>query len=84
MLFSFPPQEISCQIYEQLGLPDDSAEAIPSLIHLAKIRLSQFCKDKSDLVLTAPPPAHFIYACEKLKLMSANELESALREKQQL
>ncbi|XP_068216819.1 mitochondrial mRNA pseudouridine synthase RPUSD3-like [Palaemon carinicauda] len=68
------PLEISNKICQLLELPKDTPEIIPSLIHLAKIRLSSFNKDKTDLVLTTQPPHHFSWACEKMGIMSANEL----------
>lgn len=71
-LTAYNPQEISDEIYHQLQLPQKAAELIPCLVHLSKMRLAQYNKDKSDLILSVPPPSHFVWTCTQLGLMSTS------------
>ncbi|KAK7072326.1 hypothetical protein SK128_011576 [Halocaridina rubra] len=68
-LKAYQPQDISSDVLSRLHLPETSLELIPSFIHLSKITLSHFNRDKSDLVITAPPPEYFNWTCEQLGLI---------------
>ncbi|KAG0699589.1 Mitochondrial mRNA pseudouridine synthase RPUSD3 [Chionoecetes opilio] len=71
------PQVLPDTLYSTLALPLRSSELIPCHIHLSSVTLSQFNKDKSDLVLSAPPPEHFKWTCEQLGLEEGSEEENS-------
>lgn len=72
-LTSYVPQTLPDDTFLRLNLPDKAVEMIPCHLHLSKIKLSRFEKNKSDLVITAPPPDHFMWTCRQLGLMAADE-----------
>ncbi|XP_037776597.1 mitochondrial mRNA pseudouridine synthase Rpusd3-like [Penaeus monodon] len=74
-LTSYVPQTLPNDTFSRLNLLDKAVEMIPCHLHLTKLRLSRFKKDNSDLVITAPPPDHFMWTCRQLGLMTASEGE---------
>lgn len=69
-LTSYEPQVIPEPLFSKLELQPTAVEMIPCHLHLAKVRLSGFQKDKSDLIISAPPPSHFVWTCRQLGLMA--------------
>lgn len=67
------PQILPDNVYSLLALPPMSSALIPCHIHLSEVILKQFNDDKSDLVLTATPPQHFMWTCSKLGLVLDKE-----------
>ncbi|XP_042872349.1 mitochondrial mRNA pseudouridine synthase RPUSD3-like [Penaeus japonicus] len=72
-LTSYAPQPLPDDTFSKLNLPDKAVEMIPCHLHLSKLRLFRFAKDNSDLVITAPPPDHFMWTCRQLGLMATDE-----------
>lgn len=66
-------QTLPDDTFSKLNLPDKAVEMIPCHLHLSKLRLFRFAKDNSDLVITAPPPDHFMWTCRQLGLMATDE-----------
>lgn len=69
------PQKLPDNLYSKLALPAESAEIVPCHLHLSTISLCQFNKDKTDLLLCAAAPEHFMWTCKQLGLQSAEEEE---------
>uniref|UniRef100_A0A0P4W657 Uncharacterized protein n=1 Tax=Scylla olivacea TaxID=85551 RepID=A0A0P4W657_SCYOL len=67
------PQNLPDILYSKLALPARSSWMVPCHLHLSTISLSQFSKDKSNLVLSAAPPEHFMWTCKQLGLQSSEE-----------
>lgn len=73
-------QVIPQPLFSKLELQPTAVEMIPCHLHLAKVRLAGFQKDKSDLNITAPPPSHFMWTCRQLGLMSSEDDDDAATE----
>ncbi|XP_045133597.1 mitochondrial mRNA pseudouridine synthase RPUSD3-like isoform X2 [Portunus trituberculatus] len=69
------PQNLPDNLYSKLALPPRSSEMVPCHLHLSTVTLCQFSKDKSDLVLSAAPPEHFMWTCKQLGLQPSDEEE---------
>nr|XP_053641510.1 mitochondrial mRNA pseudouridine synthase RPUSD3-like [Cherax quadricarinatus] len=69
-LTAYEPQVIPEKLFSKLELPSQAVEIIPCHLHLAEVQLAHFNKDKSDLILSAPPPDFFAWTCKQLGLMS--------------
>ncbi|XP_063585691.1 mitochondrial mRNA pseudouridine synthase Rpusd3-like [Penaeus indicus] len=79
-LTSYVPQTLPDDTFSRLNLLNKAVEMIPCHLHLTKLRLSRFKKDNSDLVITAPPPDHFVWTCRQLGLMTDDEGEQDIEE----
>ncbi|KAK3882425.1 hypothetical protein Pcinc_013199 [Petrolisthes cinctipes] len=74
-LVSYEPQVLPDSFYSKLQLPPRKTELIPCHLHLSQVQLSKFGKEKSDLIISAPPPEYFMWTCKQLSLMSENDVD---------
>lgn len=55
-------------------------ELIPCHLHLSQVKLRQFGKGKSDVIISTPPPEFFMWTCRQLGIMAENDDVDELKE----